>query len=717
MEKKQNKQAKKYISWVLIVAITATLAFLPVIAAGEEPETGPKASILTVEAENREISTNILGGGTLTAEDAVQITIPAAVKVKEFLVSNGDVVTEGQPIALADRVSIMSAITQVQETMDYLQEQLNDVSGDAAPDTITATVGGTVKTIYGAKGESVQDVILRDGALAALSLDGLMAVQIPCSTDLSSGDSVCVTLADGTEATGKVESNLEGVLTVTVADEGYAVGETVDISTSDGARIGTGAMYIHSQWNVVAYSGRISRVRVSEGDVVKAGKKLFDLVDTGHTAEFEALARQHREYEALMLELFQMYQSEEVTAAQSGIVTGVDESGAYMLSTNAVGWTLSLLVNAPNGDDETSYINYIGQVAQVGIDGLILRMNPQSLAITDYKELSGVPLDTSLMTEDAIYTASVPVYELSGGEWVQIEAASIAAGDILLFAGDSAGNFVWVVRVARGTVQPEIPDSSDPTQPIDPTAPTDPESPDDPSEPTDSTDPSTPTDPSAPTESTQPGDNRPQSGGNMPSFGGGVVQEETFEVYGLDTVTIASVIPQEQMSVQIIVDELDITQIQIGQTAVVTVDALSGEIFSGKVTSVSDTGESEGGNSKFTVEVTLKKETDMLPGMNAAVSLTIETVQASLCIPVAALIEDGTQIYVYTGYDEEAGEFVNPVAVTVGVSDGEYVQILSGITDGQTVYYPYYDTIVISNEPEMDGRYYHGRGIGRAAGQ
>ena len=112
-----------------------------------------------------------------------------------------------------------------------------------------------------------------------------MAVQIACSTDLSGGDSVCITLADGTEVTGKVESNLEGVLIVTVVDEGYAVGETVSISTTDGARIGSGALYIHSQWNVVAYSGRISRVRVSEGDVVKAGKTLFDLKDTGKRRE------------------------------------------------------------------------------------------------------------------------------------------------------------------------------------------------------------------------------------------------------------------------------------------------------------------------------------------------------------------------------------------------------------------------------------------------
>ena len=119
MEKQQKKRMKKYISWALIVAIVALLAAAPMIAAKEEPETGPQASILSAEAENREISTVVWGGGTLTAEDAVEITIPAAVKVKEYLVHNGDVVTEGQPVATVDRVSVMTAITQVQETMDY----------------------------------------------------------------------------------------------------------------------------------------------------------------------------------------------------------------------------------------------------------------------------------------------------------------------------------------------------------------------------------------------------------------------------------------------------------------------------------------------------------------------------------------------------------------------------------------------------------------------
>ena len=703
MEKQQKKQVKKYISWVLIVALVALLAFLPVIAAQEEAASGPQASILTAQAEIRDISTVILGGGSLVTQDAVEITVPSAVKLTEYLVENGEMVAEGQSIAKVDRVSVMSAISQIQETLAELKDQLKDVSSDTDADEINATAGGTVKVIYAGEGESVRDVMLRDGALAVISLDGMMAVQVERNTNLSGGEQVCVILSDGTEVAGKVESNLEGILTVTVEDQGYALEEEVTVTTVDGDRIGTGRLYIHSRWNVVGYSGTISRIRVKEGESVRAGRTLFTLENAGHTAEFETLARKHREYEDLMLELFQMYQSETVTAPRDGMITGVDETGAYMLSDFGAGWELSLLANSPIGDDETTYLNFVGQVAEVGIDGLILNMNPQPLMIEDYKDLSTVPLDPALMTESAIYAASAPVYELAAGEWVQLDAAAIAPGDILLFTGDSAGNFVWVVRVARGTTAPEDPQPSQPTEPADPSQPTEP-----------GTQPDTPTDPSQPSGGNLPsGGNFPsggmgQMGGSMPSFGG-TTQEEDDSLYSLETVTIASVIPQESVTVTVTVDETDIAKVYLGQEAAVMVEALQGRQFTGTVTAISANGENEGGNSKFTLEVTLDKTADMLYGMTASVTIIVATREGVIAVPVAALVETGTQTLVYTGYDEETETLTGAAPVTTGVSDGEYVQILSGIQPGQQVCYPYYDTLVISDAPEMGGGFFMGR--------
>ena len=95
---------------------------------------------------------------------------------------------------------------------------------------------------------------------------------------------------------------------------------------------------------------------------------------------------------------------------------------------------------------------------------------------------------------------------------------------------------------------------------------------------------------------------------------GGMGQVQTFETYSLDKLTVASVTSQEHMTVSITIDELDITKIYVGQAAVVSVDALGGEQFDAEITKVSNSGENEGGNSKFTVEVTLGKSGEMLPG-------------------------------------------------------------------------------------------------------
>lgn len=689
MEKQQKKRIRRYLAWILAALLVAALAVMPLLASSREQAEGPQASILTGTVARADIASRVQGGGTLTAQDASNVTIPAAVKLTGYLVSNGDIVEAGDPIATVDRVTVMTAITQVQETMEYLAEQLDELGDETAPETVSAGAGGTVKILYAAADDSVQDVMLRHGALAVLSLDGLMAVQIERGTDLSPGDTVCVTFSDGTEVDGRVESNYNDILTVTVEDDGYAVGETVKVTDLDGGRIGTGTLYIHSPWNAVAYSGTVSRVRVKEGQTVSAGQTLFNLEDTGLTAQFHVLSAKHREYEALMLELFKMYNSEQLTAPCGGLVSGVDTEGTFMLAEEGSGWYLSLLANSPNGDDETTYLNYVGQVVSVGTDGIILRMNPQQLQIGDYKDLSGVPLDTALMTEDVIYSAQAPVYTLSGDEWVQISASSIAAGDILLFAGDGSGNFVWVVRVGTAA-QPEEPEETEPTEPDQPeqTEPSEPESSEDATE---------------PGTSTQPGQSGQQGGGNFSGFGGGAAQEEEYELYAMDTLTVATVTPQEQMTVQITVDELDITGIYPGQAAAVTIDALPGMTYDAVVTQVSGTGENEGGNSKFTVELALEKQADMLPGMSAAVTITLDTAEDCLCVPVAALEEIGNRTVLYTGYDEETGTLTDPVTVTVGVSDGENAQILSGIEEGTAFWYAYYDTLVISDAPEQKG--------------
>lgn len=682
MDKRRKNSVRKYISWVLLAALVVLLATMPIMAQNNQNEEGVKASILSGTVEKATILSRLLGGGKLASQEAVEVTLPQGVKLTGYKVGNGDVVNRGDVIATVDRVTVMQAITEVQETMEDLQEEIEQIADEEAPRKIKAQSEATVKAVYAQKGDSVQDVMLRHGGLAVLSLDGLMGVQVQCVSDLRNGDDVGLTLPDGTQITGTVETNRDGVLTVVFSDKDYAEGTEVTV-----ADYGKGAMYIHSRYNVIAYSGTVSFVKVKQGDSVEAGDLLLKLEDTGHTARFYQLTSQHREYEERMLELFTMYQTQTLTAPVDGVITGVDEDGAFMLSGSGE-FILHRLANAPNGDDETTYLNFVGQVTQVGIDGLVVQLNPQTLEITDYMDLSGVPLDPVFMTESVTYTAQAPIYELAEGQWVQIEAAQIAAEDILLFAGDEEGNFVWLVRVQKAVTEPEQPE-----EPSEPTPPTDPVIPDYPSYP------NYPSFPSYPDMdfSGMYGDLYGGMGGMGTMMPGGTEDE-----YSLETVTVASVTSQEEMMLSITVDELDIGSIHVGQEAELMVDALSGQRFTAVVTQVASTGASLGGNSKFNVELTLQKSGDMLPGMTASAFFTLSTVKAVPCVPVEALVEQGLQTVVYTGYDEKNEVLTNPVVVTTGVSDGERVQILSGLSEGDTFRYAYYDTLEISNIPDLN---------------
>jgi HlyD family secretion protein len=187
-----------------------------------------------------------------------------------------------------------------------------------------------------------------------------------------------------------------------------------------------------------------------------------------------------------------------------------------------------------------------------------------------------------------------------------------------------------------------------------------------------------------------------------------VEQQPAFELYGLDMAQIAAVTPQGTMTLDITIDELDIKALQVGMTAQVRIDALGGEKYTATITQIGNTGVSNGGNSKYTVELTMDRAEDMLSGMNATATIVLSTASDVLTIPADALVENGNQTVVYTGYDEENDLLLNPVTVKVGCSDGETVEVLEGLALGQTYYYAYYDTLEISFTPDFGGGFMFG---------
>ena len=59
--------------------------------------------------------------------------------------------------------------------------------------------------------------------------------------------------------------------------------------------------------------------------------------------EYQQLIDQRREYEQMVQQLFQMYQTQTITAPCDGIVTGVDTDGAWLLASQSGGGKVNLL--------------------------------------------------------------------------------------------------------------------------------------------------------------------------------------------------------------------------------------------------------------------------------------------------------------------------------------------------------------------------------------
>ena len=150
------------------------------------------------------------------------------------------------------------------------------------------------------------------------------------------------------------------------------------------------------------------------------------------------------------------------------------------------------------------------------------------------------------------------------------------------------------------------------------------------------------------------------------------------------------------LTFDISVNELDINKIQVGQRVEITADAVEGETFTGVVDKVNINGTTTNGSTNYPVTVLVDGTPEELkPGMNVSAKIVVEDAGNVLCVPVEAVSRgaDGTSLVKVAGEGalDENGNVVDPSkledrVVTLGRSDDTYIEILSGLEDGETVY-------------------------------
>ena len=146
---------------------------------------------------------------------------------------------------------------------------------------------------------------------------------------------------------------------------------------------------------------------------------------------------------------------------------------------------------------------------------------------------------------------------------------------------------------------------------------------------------------------------------------------------------VATVGRLDRMRVTVPVHEIDVNRVRKGLLARVKADAAPGRIFEGTVTSVATVGTAQGGIVSFDVTVELENADGLLrPGMTVDVEIVVEQKQDALRLPLEAIFRQNDRDVVLVAQPDGSTRIV---PVQVGLTDGRYAEIISGLTAEDTV--------------------------------
>jgi HlyD family secretion protein len=132
---------------------------------------------------------------------------------------------------------------------------------------------------------------------------------------------------------------------------------------------------------------------------------------------------------------------------------------------------------------------------------------------------------------------------------------------------------------------------------------------------------------------------------------------------------------------QVMIDELDIAGIQIGQAATLQLSAFDYKSFPGKVENISSVGRTTGGVTTYPVTLRIDPAAGILLGMSANADILVANKTDALTVPLKALKVDGTRTYVTVVTNNGTRDVATKeVDVTVGLANGNLVEILSGLS-------------------------------------
>ncbi|MCL4267086.1 MAG: efflux RND transporter periplasmic adaptor subunit [Anaerolineae bacterium] len=157
---------------------------------------------------------------------------------------------------------------------------------------------------------------------------------------------------------------------------------------------------------------------------------------------------------------------------------------------------------------------------------------------------------------------------------------------------------------------------------------------------------------------------------------------------------LVEMIARDDLEVVLNVNEVDLSQITPGQETTVTLESWPDDPIPGRVRAIAPAAVSAAGSSLVTFPVYITLAATELPirvGMTANAALELARRQNALLAPNGAIQVDrnnGTYSVILVQTNEQGQPVYETVSVTIGLRDGRYTEITSGIQEGDQILIP-----------------------------
>lgn len=153
---------------------------------------------------------------------------------------------------------------------------------------------------------------------------------------------------------------------------------------------------------------------------------------------------------------------------------------------------------------------------------------------------------------------------------------------------------------------------------------------------------------------------------------------------------VATIVTQKKIAT-VTLNEVDVTKVKTGQKTTLTFDAVDGLSITGEVYAVDLVGTVSQGVVSYDVDISFDTDDDRIkPGMSVSASVITDVHQDVLTVPASAVKTQGDTQYVEYFPAAPTSQITSTTAplrktVTTGISDDTSVEIVSGLTEGESI--------------------------------